>query len=151
MPVQPEQREPFPRPQDHLRLRDGAAARGQGVINPHSAALWTVLSLPLLGYFVWYYRAYRDCSRLLDDSSDPWLWMAMLFPGMVLVVPYAIAQAKVVARVEIASKMSLSTAGYAALCVGGFLIPALMPLVLQPRLNRAARIDPAQLRRMPIR
>lgn len=139
------------RPQDHLRLRDGAVAGGQGVIEPHSTVLWTLLSLPLLGYFVWYFRAHRDCARLLDDDSEPWFWMAMLFPGMLLVIPYAIAQARVVARVEVATKVSLSTSVYLALCVGGFLIPALMPLVLQPRLNAAARIDPLQLRRMPVR
>src|SRR5437763_16365597 len=125
--------QPFQRPQDHLRLRDGAVAGGQGVIEPHSTALWTLASLPLLGYFGWYFRARRDCARLLDEGTEPWFWMAMLFPGMVLVIPYAIAQARVVARVEIASKMSLSTGAYLGLCVGGFLIPALMPLVLQPR------------------
>jgi hypothetical protein len=139
------------RPQDQLRLRAGVAAPGQRAIEPRSAALWTVLSLPLLGYFVWYYRAQRDCSRLLEDSSEPWFWMVMLFPGMVLVIPYAIAQARVVARVEVASRHTLSTAAYLGLCVGGFLIPALMPLVLQPRLNRAARTEPGQLRRTPLR
>jgi hypothetical protein len=35
--------------------------------------------------------------------------------------------------------------------VFGFVIPALLPLVLQPRLNQAARIDVEELRRMPIR
>lgn len=138
------------RPQDRLQLRDGAATPGRRLIEPHSVALWTVLSLPLIGYFVWYHRAQRDCSRLLDDSSDPWFWLAMLFPGMLLLIPYAIAQARIVARVEVASRLSLATAGYLALCVGGFLIPALMPLVLQPRLNRVAGMDPAQLRRLPI-
>lgn len=143
--------EPLVRPQDHLRIRSEAAVRPQRVIPPRSTVLWTVLSLPLLGYFVWYYRTHRACSRLLEDSSEPWFWMAMLFPGMVLVIPYAIAQAKVVARVEIASRDSLSTPAYLALCVGGFLIPALMPLVLQPRLNRAARMDPIRLRSLPLR
>ena len=147
MPANPTSPE---RPQDRLRLRDGAVDGGQGLIEPRSTALWTLLSLPLLGYFVWYYRVHRDCARLLDDDSEPWFWMVMLFPGMVLLIPYAIAQARVVARVEIASKVSMSTAAYIGLCVGGFLIPALMPLVLQPRLNRAARIDPLRLRRMPI-
>jgi hypothetical protein len=139
------------RPQDHLRLRDDAVADDQVLIQPQSAALWTVLSLPLLGYFVWYFRATRDCSRLLDDRSQPWFWMAMLFPGMALVIPYLIAQARIVARVELASRESLSTALYLGLCVGGFLLPALMPLVLQPRLNRVARIDPEQRRAMPMR
>ena len=143
--------QPLERPQDHLRLRDGATAGGQRVIEPRSTAMWALLSLPLLGYFVWYFRAQRDCSRLLDDGSEPWFWMAMLFPGMVLVVPYAIAQARLVARVEVASKRSLSAAAYLALCVGGFLLPALMPLVLQPRLNQAALIDPVALRRSPLR
>jgi hypothetical protein len=143
--------QPPQRPQDHLRLRPDAAVRRERVIEPRSAALWTLLSLPLLGYFVWYYRAHRDCSRLLDDGLEPWFWMAMLFPGMMLVIPYAIAQARVVARVEVASRLSLSSAGYLALCVAGFLVPALMPAVLQPRLNRAARIDPVRLRGMPMR
>ena len=137
------------RPQDRLRLRPDAAP-GHRVIEPHSTILWTVLSLSLIGYFVWYYRAQRECSRLLDHESDPWLWMAMLFPGMLLVVPYAVAQARIVARVEIASRRPLKTAAYLALCVSGFVIPALMPLVLQPRLNAAARIDPDQLRRTPL-
>jgi hypothetical protein len=57
----------------------------------------------------------------------------------------------VVARVEVASKSSLSSAGYLALCVGGCVLPALMPLVLQPRLNQAARMDPAKLRATPLR
>ena len=141
---------PPARPQDHLRLRDDAVAGGPAVVQPHSTALWTVLSLPLLGYFVWYFRATRDCARLLDDGSEPWFWMAMLLPGMVLVIPYAIAQARIVARVELASRASLSTGAYLAVCVGGFVIPALMPLVLQPRLNRVAWIDPEHLRAMPI-
>jgi hypothetical protein len=128
-----------PRPQDRLVLREDAVHPVERVIEPRSVALWTALSLPLIGYFVWYYRAHRDCSRLLDDeSSDPWFWMAMLFPGMLLVIPYAVAQAKIVARVEIATRAPLPTAAYLALCAGGFLLPALMPLVLQARLNRAA-------------
>jgi hypothetical protein len=61
------------------------------------------------------------------------------------------AQARVVARVEVATRVSLSSAGYLALCVGGVLVPALMPLVLQPRLNEAARIDPVKLRATPVR
>lgn len=142
---------PLERPQDHLRLRDGAVAGGQPVIERHSTVLWVLLSLPLLGYFVWYYRAQRDCARLLDDGSEPWFWMAMLFPGMVLLIPYAIAQARVVARVEVASKMSLSAPAYLSLCAAGFLVPALMPLVLQPRLNRASGIDPVELRRIRLR
>jgi hypothetical protein len=143
--------QPFGRPQDHLRIRPEGAVRGQRVIEPRSTLLWTVLSLPLLGYFVWYWRTLRDCSRLLDDDSEPWFWMAMLFPGVVLVIPYAAAQARVVARVEVASRLSLSSAAYLALCIVGFLIPAVMPLVLQPRLNQAAGIDPARLRATPMR
>jgi hypothetical protein len=138
------------RPQDHLVLREGAAHPGERVIDPHSVALWTVVSLPVVGYFVWYYRAQRDCSRLLDDGSDPWLWLAMLFPGMLLVVPYAIAQARIVARVEMTTRMPFGTAAYLALCIGGFFIPALLPLVLQRRLNTAARMKPAQLRSLRI-
>jgi hypothetical protein len=138
------------RPQDRLLLREGAAHPGERVIEPHSVALWTVLSLPVVGYFVWYYRAHRDCSRLLDDSSDPWFWLAMLFPGMLLVLPYAIAQAKIVARVETAARMPFGITAYLALCTGGFFIPALLPLVLQVRLNRAARMRPAELRSLPI-
>jgi hypothetical protein len=143
--------QPLVRPQDHLRIRPDTAVREQRMIPPRSTALWTVLSLPLLGYFVWYWLALRDCSRLLDDDSEPWFWMAMLFPGLILVIPYAAAQARVVARVEVASGSSMSSVGYLALCVGGCLVPALMPLVLQPRLNRAAQIDPAQLRATPLR
>jgi hypothetical protein len=131
-------------------LREGAAHPAERVIEPHSAALWTVLSLPVVGYFVWYYRAQRDCSRLFDDSTDPWLWLAMLFPGMLLVVPYMIAQARIVARVEMATRIPFGTPAYLALCTGGFLIPALLPLVLQRRLNRAARMRPAQLRSLRI-
>jgi hypothetical protein len=142
---------PVARPQDRLRIRlDGAVSR-QRVIEPRSALLWTVLSLPLLGYFVWYWLALRDCSRLIDDDSEAWFWLAMLFPGLILVIPYVAAQARVVARVEVASRESLSSAAYLALCVGVVLIPALMPLVLQPRLNRAARIDPVKLRATPLR
>jgi hypothetical protein len=141
----------FARPQDHLRIRPGAAMDEHRLIQPRSVVLWTVLSLPLLGYFVWYWLALRDCSRLIDDDSQPWFWMAMLFPGLILVIPYVAAQARVVARVEVASRSSLSSAGYLALCVGGCVFPALMPLVLQPRLNRAARVDPARLRATPLR
>jgi hypothetical protein len=140
---------PSSRPQDHLRLREGAAPLGARLIEPRSVVLWTALSLPLIGYFVWYYRAQRDCTRLLNDGSDPWFWMVMLFPGMLLLIPYAAAQARVVARVEVASESSLGTVGYLALCLVGFVIPAAMPLVLQPRLNRAARIGSERLRHMP--
>jgi hypothetical protein len=137
------------RPQDRLRLRPGAPP-GHRVIEPHSTILWTVLSLSLIGYFVWYYRATRECSRLTDRHSDPWFWMAMLFPGMLLLVPYAIAQARIVARVEVASRRPLPATAYLTVCVLGFVVPALLPLVLQPRLNRAASMDIDQLRRMPI-
>lgn len=143
--------QPLVRPQDHLRIRPDAVVREHRVIQPRSIVLWTVLSLPLLGYFVWYWLALRDCSRLIDDDRDPWFWMAMLFPGLILVIPYVAAQARVVARVEVASRSSLSSAGYLALCVAGCVLPALMPLVLQPRLNHAARIDPARLRATPLR
>ena len=149
MPVEP--RPTLARPQDQLRIRPGGAMREHRVIQPRSALLWTVLSLPLLGYFVWYWLALRDCSRLIDDDSLPWFWMAMLFPGLILVIPYVAAQARVVARVEVASRSSLSSVGYLALCVGGCVLPALMPLVLQPRLNQAARLDPARLRATPLR
>ena len=138
------------RPQDRLRLAPGASVR-PSVIEPHSTPMWTVLSFSLIGYFIWYFRAQRDCSRLLDHDSDPWFWMAMLFPGMLLLIPYAVAQARIVARVEVATRRPLPTAGYLAVCVLAFLIPALLPLVLQPRLNQAARMDPEQLRRMAIR
>jgi hypothetical protein len=143
--------QPVARPQDHLRIRSDAAERAQRVIGPRSTVLWTVLSLPLLGYFVWYWLALRDCARLVDDDSEPWFWMAMLFPGLILVIPYAAAQARVVARVEVASRSSMSSVGYLALCVGGCLVPALMPLVLQPRLNHAARMEPAKLRATSLR
>lgn len=139
------------RPQDRVVLRPGAAQPHERVIEPHSVALWTFLSLPLVGYFFWYHRAHRDCSRLLEDGSDPWLWLMMVFPGMILVIPYAVAQARLVARVELASRRPLPTVAYLALCIGGFLIPSLMPLVLQPRLNQAATTDPALLRRLPLR
>lgn len=143
--------QPSQRPQDRLRLRADIASPVARVIDPRPVALWTLLSLPLVGYFFWYFRAQSDCTRLREDTSDTWFWMVMLFPGMLLVIPYAIAQARLVARVEVATRRSLGTAAYLALCVGGFLVPALMPLVLQPRLNQAARTDPTQLRRMPLR
>lgn len=127
------------RPQDRLVLREGAAPPQERLIQPHSVLLWTVLSLPLVGYFVWYHRAMRDCSRLLDDGSNPWFWMAMLFPGMLLIVPYAVAQARIVARVELATHRPFRTAAYLGLCAGGFFVPALLTLVLQSRLNQAAR------------
>ena len=86
-----------PRPQDRLRLRDDAPRPEVRLIEPRSVALWTLLSLPLVGYFFWYYFAHRDCSLLAeDDATNPWFWLAMIFPGMVLVIPYAAAQAKIV-------------------------------------------------------
>jgi formate-dependent nitrite reductase membrane component NrfD len=78
------------------------------------------------------------------------MWMAMLFPGMLLVIPYAVAQARIVARVEVATRRPLPTVAYLAVCVVGFVIPALLALVLQPRLNQAARMDVEELRRMRI-
>jgi hypothetical protein len=138
------------RPQDRLVLREGAARPHERLIEPRSVLLWTVLSLPLVGYFVWYYRALRDCARLLDDGSDPWFWMAMLFPGMILMVPYAVAQARIVSRVEVATRMPFATPAYLALSVGGFFLPALLPLVLQARLNRAARMTPEALRQLKL-
>ncbi len=139
-----------PRPQDRLALREGAAHPNERLIEPHSVLLWTILSLPVVGYLVWYHRAQRDCARLLGDESNPWFWMAMLFPGMLLLIPYAAAQARIVARVEVASRMRFSALAYLGLCAGGFFVPALLPLVLQGRLNRAARTSPAELRRLRI-
>jgi hypothetical protein len=138
------------RPQDRLVLREGSIHPNERLIEPRPVLLWVILSVPVVGYFFWYYRAQCDCARLLDDDSNPWFWMAMLFPGMLLVVPYAVAQARVVARVEVASRMPLRASTYLALCTGGFLIPALLPLVLQGRLNQAARTNPAQLRRLRV-
>jgi hypothetical protein len=62
-----------------------------------------------------------------------------------------VAQARIVARVELATRRPLPTVAYLALCVFGFVAPALLPLILQPRLNRAARMDVDELRRMPTR
>lgn len=137
-----------PRPQDRLHLRAGASSPDERTVPTRSVALWTVLSLSIVGYLVWYYRAQRDCQRLLDRDWDEWMWMAMLFPGMLLIVPYAVAQAQMVARVEVAGRRPLPTAVYLALCTVGFLVPALLPLVLQPRLNQAARLAPDELRRL---
>src|SRR5579872_1913521 len=134
-----------PPPQDRLVLREGAARPGERLTEPRSTLLWTLLSLPLLGYFVWYFRAQCDTRRLLDDVSDPWFWLVMVFPGMFLLVPYAIAQARLVARVEVATRRPLGTPAYMALCVFGFFVPALLALALQPRLNQAARTDPGLL------
>lgn len=139
-----------PRPQDQLILREGAAAPAERAIEPQSVLLWTVVSLPLVGYFVWYFRALRDCGRLLDDRSDPWFWMAMLFPGMLLIIPYAIAQARLIARVEIATRRSFGLLAYLALCIAGFFVPAVLALALQSRLNRAANMSPAELRRLKL-
>jgi hypothetical protein len=139
-----------PRPQDRLNLREGAPRPGDRVIDPHSVVLWTLASLPVVGYFVWYFRTLQDCTRLIDDGSDPWFWMAMLFPGMFLIIPYAVAQARLVARVEIATRRPLALSVYLGLCVGGFFIPALLPLVLQSRLNRAAMMRPADLSRLKL-
>jgi hypothetical protein len=140
----------LPPPQDRVVLREGATPPDERLIEPRSTALWTLLSLPILGYFVWYYRAQCDCRRLLDDASDPWFWMVMLFPGMLLLVPYAAAQARIVARVELATRRPLGAVAYTALCAAGFFVPALLPLVLQRRLSEAARMDPAELRRLRI-
>jgi len=137
-----------PPPQDRVVLREGAAPPGGGLIESRSTALWTLLSLPVLGYFAWYYLAQRDCRRLLEDASDPWFWMVMLFPGMLLVIPYAVAQARIVARVEIATRRPLPAAAFVALCVVSFFVPAILPLALQRRLNEAARMDPDELRRL---
>src|SRR5579863_2327729 len=133
-------------PQDRVVLRDGGAPVGERLIEPRSTVLWVLLSLPVLGYFLWYFLAQRDCRRLLDDASDPWFWMVMLFPGMVLIVPYAIAQARIAARVELATRRPLGALVYTALCATGFFIPAVLPLVLQRRLNEAALMAPDELR-----
>lgn len=131
-------------------LRDGAAPPGGGLIETRSTVLWTLLSLPVLGYFAWYFLAQRDCRRLLEDASDPWFWMVMLFPGMLLVIPYAVAQARLVARVEIAARRPLGAPAFVALCVVSFFVPAILPLALQRRLNEAARMDPDELRRLRV-
>jgi hypothetical protein len=139
-----------PRPQDRLNVREGAARPADRIIDPHSVLLWTLASLPVVGYFVWYFRALQDCTRLIDDGSDPWFWMAVLFPGMFLIIPYAIAQARLVARVEIATRRPFAISAYLGLCVGGFFVPALLALVLQSRLNRAALMGSAELSRLKL-
>lgn len=105
-----------------------------------------VISFSFLGYLWWYARAVRDCARLQSSEIAVWPWLAALFPGALLVLPYFYAQAKLVARVEIATARPLKLAAYLAVCAVGCLMPPLMPLVLQSRLNSAARRDPAELR-----
>ena len=137
-------------PQDRVVLRDGAAPVAERLIRPRPTALWVLASLPVLGYFAWYFLAQRDCRRLLDDASDPWLWMVMLFPGMILIIPYAAAQARIAARVEIATRRPLGVAAYTLLCIAGFFLPAALTLVLQRRLNEAALMDPVELRALRV-
>lgn len=133
--------------QDRVVLSPRAPVRA-GPARPARSVLASVLiSVPLIGYFLWYYRATRDCEELLGEDLNPWQWLVMLFPGLVLLFPYGYAQAKLVARVELAAAEPLRAIAFVALCVGGFLLPALLPLVLQPRLNRALAADSMELRR----
>jgi hypothetical protein len=138
------------RPQDSVRLVPGAEPDIAAAIAPRSVLFSTLVSLPIVGYFWWYWQATRDVGRLLDEDIDAWFWLCMVFPGILLVVPYVYAQVKLVARVEVATREPLSQALYVLTCVGGVLVPALLPLVLQPRLNRAAQIDADELRRRPL-
>jgi hypothetical protein len=139
-----------PRPQDSVRLVPGAEADIFPAIAPRSVELSTLVSLPIVGYFWWYWHATRDVARLLDEEIDAWFWLCMVFPGLLLIVPYVYAQVKLVARVEVATREPLSQAAYVLTCLGGVLVPALLPLVLQPRLNRAAMVDADELRRRPL-
>jgi hypothetical protein len=138
------------RPQDTVRLVPGATADIVPAIAPRSVAFSTLVSLPIVGYFWWYWQATRDVARLLDEELDAWFWLCMVFPGMLLVVPYVYAQVKLVARVEVATREPLSQMAYLLTCLGGVIVPGLLPLVLQPRLNRAARVDAEELRRRPL-
>jgi hypothetical protein len=138
------------RPQDTVRLVAGAEPDVDSPISPRSVPLSVLVSLPVVGYFYWYWHATRDCARLLDQDIDPWAWLCMVFPGMILVIPYMYAQAKLVARIETATREPLGTGTYFVLVMAGVLVPALFPLTLQPRLNRAARIDVDELRSLPI-
>lgn len=135
-----------PRPQDTVRLVPGAEAEISSPIEPRSVPLSVLVSLPVVGYFYWYWHATRDSALLLDQEIEPWAWLCMVFPGMLLVLPFIYAQVKLVARVEAGTREPLGTATYLAVCLGGVLVPALLPLTLQPRLNRAAHTDVAELR-----
>jgi hypothetical protein len=139
-----------PRPQDSVRLVPGAEPDIFPAIAPRSVEFATLVSLPIVGYFWWYWQATRDVARLLDEEIDAWFWLCMVFPGLLLVVPYVFAQVKLIARVEVATREPLSQAAYVLTCLGGVLVPALLPLVLQPRLNRAAKVDADELRRRPL-
>jgi hypothetical protein len=128
----------------------GASPDIAPAIEPRPVAFSVLVSLPIVGYFWWYWQATRDVARLLDEEIDPWLWLCMVFPGMLLLVPYVYAQVKLVSRVEIATREPLSERAYLLVCLGGVLLPALLPLILQPRLNRAAAADAEELRRRPL-
>jgi hypothetical protein len=138
------------RPQDSVRLVPGAEPDIVHAIEPRSVVVSVMVSLPIVGYFWWYWQATRDVARLLDEQIDPWFWLCMVFPGMLLFVPYVYAQVKLVARVEIATREPLSRPAYLLACLGGVVLPALLPLVLQPRLNRAAQADAEELRKRPL-
>lgn len=138
------------RPQDTVRLVPGAEPDIDSPISPRSVPLSVLVSLPVVGYFYWYWRATRDCARLLDQDIDPWAWLCMVFPGMILVLPYLYAQGKLVARVEVATREPLGGAVYLTLVMAGVLVPAVLPLALQPRLNRAARTEIGALRARPV-
>lgn len=138
------------RPQDFVRFVPGAEPDVDSAIAPRSVVFSVLASLPVVGYFWWYWQATRDVAQLLDEDIDPWLWLCLVFPGLLLVVPYVYAQVKLVARVELATREPLSGAVYLLTCLGGVLFPAVLPLVLQPRLNRAAQVDAGELRRRPL-
>lgn len=138
------------RPQDTVRLVPGAEPDVDSPIEPRSVPLSVLVSVPVVGYFYWYWHATRDCARLLDQDIDPWAWLCMIFPGMILVLPYFYAQGKLVARVEIATREPLGGPAFFTLLLAGVLVPALLPLTLQPRLNRAALTDIRELRAQPV-
>jgi hypothetical protein len=123
-------------PQDEVTLREPLLSTP--LIPRRSRALAVAVSLPLIGYTYWYYRATSDAHLLLGRRANPWPWVVMVFPGVLLVLPYAYAQAKLVARVEVATGRAFSSAAYVLLCLTGFVLPAVLAFVLQARLNEAA-------------
>jgi hypothetical protein len=59
--------------------------------SPTAAWLLTIATL-LVYWFVWYYKINDEARRYLRDTTiRPWLSVAAIFPGVVLIVPFFVS------------------------------------------------------------
>jgi hypothetical protein len=80
--------------------------------SPTGAWLLTVATL-LVYFFVWYYKINDETRRYLrDDSIRPWHSVIVIFPGVLLVIPYFVSIYRTAERIRRVEERSGAQSGF---------------------------------------